>query len=237
MNLSHLYRAARLAVWAALVLSQARAVELRFLNWQGDDQSLKYLNRGKAVTVRADENSLSQPYAYDGADTLELFKERTAEDGRTVHEPAARLAIPKDATHLIVVLVARDADARSYDALAVDDAPASRPAGTIRLLNLSRMYVAFRINASDFTVAPGGSHQLSVDGAVQRVHAQAAARVGGDRWELVANNPLPVRAGLRVLLVLRDGRPQPGSKTNLVDMLSFYDRPPLPAKGAVAAAR
>jgi hypothetical protein len=47
------------------------------------------------------------------------------------------------------------------------------------------------------------------------------------RTEIIAGNPVPMRPGLRLLLVLRDGRPATGRTTNIVDILSFYDRPPV----------
>lgn len=204
--------------------SPLSAVELRFLAAEGEETALKFMNKGEAVAITADENTLSPFYPFGYAGALVLFKEIVRE-GKTVRETAATLEVPSGLTHALVVLTATDKTLATYSGVVIDDSPATRPAGTILLLNRSRVPLSFKLDAEEFTLAPEGVHQMSFSQDIKRIVVQADAKVA-DKWERIFGNPLPVRAGVRVFLLLRDGRPQPGAKTNLVDMLSFYDRPP-----------
>lgn len=211
-----------------LALASARAVEVRFINWDGDASDLKFTNKGKTITVRAAESSLSPVYVFDGPGPLVLFKEAVVE-GAVVRQTAATLEVPAGMTHGIVVLAATDAEANAYAGVWIDDAPEVRPKDSIRLVNLSSHTLAFKVDATEFMLAPSGNHQIPVRSNTRRVLMQAATKVEG-QWKIVANNPLPVRSGLRVLVLLRNGRAQEGSEVNIVDLLSFYDLPPeLPA--------
>ncbi|HSI09333.1 MAG: hypothetical protein ACAH89_00875 [Rariglobus sp.] len=231
MKLSHL--SVFLCLFFAL-LTPARAIELRFINWEGEDAALKYTNKGKIVTIHAAESSFSPVYKFEGAGPLVLFKEVELE-GKIVRQTAATLPVPAGLTHAIVVLAATDAALTTYAGMWIDDAPDARPAGTIRLVNFSTHAVSFKIDTSEFTIAPASTHQVPVKTNVRRILMQAATQVDG-QWKIVANNPLPVRSGLRLLLLMRDGRPQEGSEPNIVDLLSFYDQPPpLPDKAAAGA--
>lgn len=207
-----------------LLASALNAVELRFLNWDGTEDTLKYANKNKTVTIRADEGSFSPAYQFEGAGPLVLFKE-TVVDGKTVRETAATLTVPAGLTHAIIVLAATDEAKKVYAGVWIDDSPVTRPAGTIRTVNLSRRQVAFKMDTSEFALEPSGNHQITVNQNVRRIVTLTAANVDG-RWETVSHNPMAVRSGLRLLVLLRDGRPQEGAKTNVVDMLSFYDVPP-----------
>lgn len=211
----------------------ARALEVRFVNWDGDESALKFTNKGKTVTIRASESSLSPVYTFEGAGPLVLFKEVVI-DGKTVRQPAATLDVPAGLTHAIVVIAATDATMTTYAGKWIEDTPTTRPAGTVRLVNLSSHAVSFKVEQSEFTLAPAANYQVPVRTDARRILMQAAAQVNG-QWKVVANNPLPVRNGLRLLILLRDGRPQEGSEINVVDLLSFYDQPPALPPANVAA--
>lgn len=217
-----------LAVTTFATLASAHALELRFINWDGEESALKFSNKGKTTTIIAAEGSLSPTYTFEGAGPLVLFKEVVIE-GKIVRQPAATLTVPAGLTHAIVIIAATDAAMSTYAGVWVDDSPESRPAGTLRMLNLSNHSVAFKVAASEFTIAPTENRQIPLPSDVRRMLMQAATQVDG-KWKIVFNNPMPVRSGLRLLILLRDGRPQEGSETNIVDMLSFYDVPPLPEK-------
>jgi hypothetical protein len=202
--------------------SCASAVELRFLVSEGSEDSLKFIDNDKTISIRADENTLSATYAFTGDGPLVLFKE-VVRDGKTQRETAARLTVPTGLTHAIVILTGEKPG--GYAGTWVNDAPVSRPAGTVRTVNLSHHTVTFKIDPSVFTVASGDNHQVAFPLESDRVVMRAETQING-RTEIIAGNPVPMRAGLRLLLVLRDGRPGPGRATNLVDILSFYDQPP-----------
>lgn len=209
---------------ACLTATCLHAVELRFLTADGTDESLKFSNHGKTVPIYADESSLSPVYGFEDAGPLVLFKE-VVSDQKTVRVPAATLTVPPGLTHAIVVLTAATAPG-AYTGAWIDDSPTARPAGTIRVVNLSKNRVTLRIDTASFTLAPSESQQVSVTPDVTRVSMQADAQ-SGDRREPIAGNPIPMRPGLRLLLILRNGRPAPGSPTRLVDILPLYDRPPV----------
>ncbi|CAM3021315.1 hypothetical protein [Rariglobus hedericola] len=218
------------------LLTPARALDLRFINWDGEDGGLKYTNKGKTVTIHAAESSFSPVYKFEGAGPLVLFKEVMIE-GKIVRQTAATLAVPAGLTHAIVVVAATDAELTTYAGMWIDDSPVTRPAGTIRLVNFSSHSVAFKIDTSEFTIAPTSTEQVPVKTNVRRILMQAATQVEG-KWKVVANNPLPVRSGLRLLLLMRDGRPMEGSEPNVVDLLSFYDQPPaIPENGVAGVTR
>lgn len=223
----------RLLAVSLLTLASARAVELRFLNVEGEDSALKFSNQGQTVAVNANETALSPVYTFNDAGPMVLFKE-VVTGGKSVRTTAATLEIPAGLTHALVVLSATDKALATYSGALIDDAPSTRPAGTILLLNHSRHPLSFKLDAEEFTLAPKAVHQMPFSQDINRIVVQADANVAG-KWERVFSNPLAVRAGVRVLLLLRDGRPQPGSNPNIVDMLSFYDRPqalPEPAPAA-----
>lgn len=198
------------------------AVELRFLMSEGSEEALKFIENGKTVSIRADENTFSDTYTFTGEGPLVLFKE-VVRDGKTERETAARVTIPAGLTHAIIILT--DEKPAGYVGTCLDDSPVSRHAGTVRAVNLSRHKVTFKMGTAVFIVAPGENHQVLFPPETDRMVMRAETEVNG-RTELIAGNPVPLRPGLRVLLVLRDGRPGAGRTTNLVDMLSFYDRPP-----------
>lgn len=225
--MKNLPRASCLLAFALIVLvplASTHAVELRFLNVEGDESALKFTNKGEVVAISVSENTLSPVYQFGETGPLVLFKE-VVTDGKIVRVTAATLEVPSDLTHALFVLSATDKTLATYSGAVIDDSPMTRPAGTILLLNGSRHPLSFKLDAEEFTLAPRGVHQMPFSQDINRIAVQADAKVAG-KWERVFGNPLPVRAGVRVLLLLRDGRPQIGSKTNLVDMLSFYDRPP-----------
>jgi len=221
----HVSRPLAVVLLALAPIIPARALELRFLNAEGAEPALKFENHGEVVAITANENTLSPVYAFTPAGTapLVLFKE-TVIAGKRARVTAATLPVPAGLTHALVILSAADKTLATYSATWIDDSPATRPAGTVLLLNRSRYPLAFKLDAEEFTLAPQGVHQMPFSQDINRIVVQADAQVG-DKWERVFGNPLRVRGGVRVLLLLRDGRPQIGAKTNLVDMLSFYDRP------------
>ena len=225
----------RLMSIALMALASAHALELRFLNVDGQECALNFTNKGETVAITADENSLSPVYPFDGAGPLVLFKEVSAY-GKATRVTAATLEVPPGFTHALVVLTTADKSLATYSGVLIDDSPATRPAGTILLLNRSSYPLSFKLDAEEFMIAPRGVHQMPFSQDINRVLVHAEAKVAG-KWERVFENPLPVRAGVRVLLLLRDGRPQPGNNTNIVDMLSFYDHPPAPSNPPMSEPR
>ncbi|MFA6288971.1 MAG: hypothetical protein WC661_16440 [Opitutaceae bacterium] len=201
----------------------ASAVEIRFLVGEGSEDALKFVDNGKTVSIRADENDLSGTYVFTGAGPLVLFKE-VVRDGKTRRETAASLAVPAGLKNAIIILTGGKSGA--YAGTWVDDSSESRQAGTVRTVNLSRHTVTFNMETSVFTVAPGENHQVAFPSQSDHVVLRAKTQVNG-RTEIIAGNPVPMRPGLRLLLILRDGLPSPGRKTNIVDILSFYDQPPV----------
>jgi hypothetical protein len=216
----------------AAVLTKANAVEFRLINFDGSDSTLKYAEKGKVITVSASENGLSEPYQFTGSGPLVLFKEVIREE-KVVRETAATVSLPAAATHAIVIIAATDSSLKTYAAVLVDDSPESRPAETIRFVNLTSYTTAFKFAGTEFSIASGGNHQVRFDPALQRIILRGAANVNGS-WTLISGNPVPVRAGLRILILMRNGRAVIGDATSAVDMLSFYDRPP-PIPGSPVA--
>jgi hypothetical protein len=231
MKLSQLFTFAAVTLCAGF--ATAHALEFRVLVWEGSESALKYTANGKTINISGTENDLSPVYRFTGAGPLVLFKE-VQQEGKTIRETAATLPLPIGVTHAILILAPADASQKSYLGMWINDAPDSRPAETIQFVNLSSYPTTFKFGDQDFSIAPGANHQVRFDAALERIVLRGAAYVG-DKWELFSGNPVPVRAGLRLLMVLRNGRPAPGRSTAVVDMVSFYDRPPaIPGAPATA---
>ena len=216
-------------------MTPANALEFRVLVWDGSESALKYAANGKTIGISGTENDLSPVYRFTGAGPLVLFKEVKQEE-KTVRETAATLPLPPGLTHAILILAATDAAQKTYSGMWINDAPDSRPAETIQFVNLSSYPTALKFGEQEFSIPSGGNHQVRFDAAQECIVLRGAANVN-DKWELFSGNPIPVRAGLRLLMVLRNGRPASGRSTAVVDMISFYDIPPARPGTPVASSR
>ncbi|GHC03579.1 hypothetical protein [Cerasicoccus arenae] len=200
------------------------ALSLRFISLNGSIHDDLYIVSGKnKVYIRADENVFSSIYDYDEENMLSLYRDVPDEKGVLHRKKVLGLSLPTDLEQGLVILNRNPAE--DVTAICLPDSSISRPEETVFVINLSNVDLAFRLSEEDFQLSPGQSHHLNFDTERQRVVISLAAHTD-DKWSLIFSNPIALRPGLRVLLLLRDGRPVPGRDKVIVDMLSFYDRPP-----------
>ena len=222
----HLFR--WLLVALAPCVLPLHALEFRLVSWEGDISDLNYSDGNTPVPVSASEGALSTPYHFEGPGPLILYKEVPAE-GKIVRQPMATLTIPPNFTAAIILLAYADPSRTTFTGTWIDDSLEARPPQTVTYRNFSSYPVAIKLGAGDYAIAPQGSLTQLTDSAVERVLFKAAAQTKSG-WKAIASTVQPVRPGMRTLVILRDGRPSPGTGIKaLVDMLRFNDYPPPPA--------
>lgn len=211
-----------------------RAVEFRLISWEGQIQGLKYSNGKTQVDIAAGEGSLSSVFRFEGPGPLILYRE-VEQEGKTVREPMAALPVPEGFTQAIILLAYADAAKKTFTGLWINDAPEARPPQTITYRNLSSYPVAIKLGTTEYTVPPHGIRAQATDPRVQRMVFKAVAHTPAG-WKSIVSTIQPVRPGLRTLVIMRDGRPDPATGIKeIVDLLMFDDYPPAPAGAPVAS--
>ena len=208
--------------------ASAQTVEFRVLGWNGPISDLHYESEGKSLPLNAVENGLSQPYHFKGAATLDLYREEKHGD-KTVRIPAATLPIPAGLKQAILVLAPANADKHTCEGIWLDDSMEARPVNCLSFFNLSHLPVAIKAGADDIHLAPQEkSRLLPFDLKAHSIPMKVAVNPGTG-WEIVFSEPQSVHAGLRILILFRDGRADSFGNRTPVDFVKLYDYvPPSP---------
>ena len=174
-----------------------------------------------------------RPYQFTGTGALVFFREAVV-DEKKVRVPVATLHPPEGFTHAILLLSATNDSGQAYTATWMDDSPEVRKAQTITYRNFSSYPVVIKLGPEEISLAPKEMITRSTDPALQRMPLTIVAQTATGR-EVITNSFQPIRAGLRTLVILRDGRMQPSGIKALVDCLTFNDLPPAPTSAPVAS--
>lgn len=210
----------------ALCPIASHAVALRFIASEARINDLYIQEGNKKTFISADANSLSRPLEYSGS-SLQLFEDVRQADGTMKQVERLKLPLPKDVPQLIIALRRDDPKSPVVRGFVVDDSAEGRSAATATTLNLSNHPLAIRLGENQFRLEPEAHRVEPVDASRQRfVISMAAAK--DKQWELVSSNPIGMRPGLRVFILIRDWRARPGSKRKLVEFIKLYDSPPKP---------
>lgn len=222
MNTPTVLRAFCGTLLALLLPIAAQALEFRVLSWSGalNDLHLSTGRDAQTIPLVAGEDALSAPYRVQSTDVLRLFAIPVTDE--SVVEPVATLSVPKNLERAILVLAPNPGAGDAYVGLWIDDSLESRPDNSVTLHNLASMPVALRLGATEVLLQPRESH-AQVFGATERSLMIQAAIPRGSKWERVTSSPQPVRKGVRILIILRDGRRLADGSMSAVDKVTLYD--------------
>lgn len=221
----------RFLLWSlalGVLPAAVHGLEFRVLGWAGSVNNL-FMSTGpgsKPVPLEAHEDVLSSVHRVNGAEPLRIFaKDPSAvAAGENPIEPIATIALPLDLQRAILVLAAnpRPQPGETYVGVWLDDSPEARPDNSIVVHNLSSADVALRVGSDQAVLKRKDrlTHVFSEDDQVVMIQA---AIMRGAAAERVMNEPQPVRAGFRIMVILRDGRRQLDGTILALDRVTFYD--------------
>lgn len=220
-------RAARLGLLLMTVNTALAAVQFRALSWQGDITDVLFKSDGREVALIANDNALSAPYHFAGEGPLELYRIVNI-DGQPVRRSIATIPIPPNLPRAILILAVTPEGACSGRWL--DNTADTTPAGMMRIHNLSTKEVAVAIGTGQDirTLTSGGSAGIKFPENARTLPIRVAMRTE-DRWAVALSIAQPVRAHLRFMAIVRDGRPTPDEPERALDWVSFLELPPPPS--------
>lgn len=224
---------AALALLFASVGGRLAALEFRTLSWSGSLDGLAYERQGRLVALAADERSLSPAYMLPEGARLRIHRSSPADGTASPddREPLLETAPPPGLTKAILML-AREREGGALSALWIDDGEQAHPKGRLAFINLSGADIAIRADEATHMVPRRETRLHAFLESASSVNMQAAVERAG-RPEFVASCELRVHPDYKILVLFRDGRPDPGSLNpdyvaTSVEFLLFYDYMPRP---------
>lgn len=220
-----------------LALSGARAfaLEFRMLSWSGSMQDLAYENQGRLAPITAEERSLSPVYTLRAGAPLRLHRVSAATAGADRREPELESLPPAEMTKAILLLM-RDASTGGLSAFWIDDDEKSHPKGSLAFINFSGSAITLRADGDIYSIPASETrlHPFATAGMAD-VRVLAAIQRAGEDAKAVASCTLRVHPDYKILMLFREGRPDPGSLNpnyiaTPVEFLLFYDYVPPPPK-------
>ncbi|WP_309400793.1 hypothetical protein [Cerasicoccus maritimus] len=206
--------------------SLGNAVSLRFVSLEDDIDDVYYMANGEKVFISSFTGSLSQNYDYPAQDSaLKLYQDVIGVDGAPTRKLMWQEKLPKDESELIAVLIRKNTQPDHFYGYIIVDSGSSRPALSVTTVNLSKYNLAFQLDNDKYLLDSLDTKQVEVSAQRMNFIVRIAA-LNDDEWKVVYSNPLAIRPGIRLLILLRDWRPTPGSKDTSVEFFSIYDRPP-----------
>lgn len=184
-------------------------ITVRLFSWQGDFEHLSLRVGSETLVTHADEFVLGSELTFKRtAPSLTVSQPAPAAAASPpVPLPLAEIALPANATHVIILLAPAPAGSPlPYVGQALDDSPAAQPNETLRLFNFSTKTLALKLGAATSTIEPG-AHQVvpyAVTGAPHML-LQLAVQ-SGDDWRMIRRGLQPTPPNRRILGFIRDGR-------------------------------
>lgn len=200
------------------------AVEIQFTNLEGSIEELYYKEGGEKIYISSVSGELTPGFEYEDK-TLRLYHDIVEEDGKIKEDLVVREKLPGDTLYLIAVLIKKPKSDEAF-CYFIDNSPLARPATSITTVNLSDHKVALRLGKKDFYVDPGKHTMSLADPKRQGFVISVAAENSGD-WKLVFSNLLPLREGVRVLILIKNWTPGMGKAYTVVDFSLLFDSPPV----------
>lgn len=204
----------------------AAALEFRVLSWSGSLERLSFDQAGKPVALVAHERSLSAMYTLPAGEKLRLCRD-TLVEGKVARLPVAELSPPENMVRAILMLAAEGRGEAALTGTWIDDGDEAHPKGQIAFLNFASLPVSIKVDAAVNVIPLRGTqlHRFPADATVVRL--QAAVEKDG-RAEFIANCGLRVHPDYKILVLFRNGRPDPSSLSpdyvaTPVEFLTFYD--------------
>jgi hypothetical protein len=225
--------------FAAQPTSSSAGMSVRFMSWEGELTDLWVADGATFLPVRAREFVLGRALSLNRKSaTLQIFREQTV-DGTTRKLPVVSVQMPEGTASILVVLASAPAgSALPIQGQALDQSLEVHPLNTVRIVNFSNRNLALRVGEKTTVSAPGAKDlfPFPADGTPQ-IPVEVAVNTP-EGWHMVQRSLQPAPVGRRILVLVRDGRPDLSVqdlalRTKLVDTVFLIDRaPPAPVTAA-----
>lgn len=204
------------------------------MSWEGELTGLLIADGTAYLPARAGEFTLGRAvFLNRRTPTVRVFREQTVE-GAKRKLPVADVPLPEGTASVLVMLAPAPAGAAlPIQGRALDQSLEAHPLNTVRIVNFSNRTLALRVGDKTSVSAPGGDDQFPFPaGGPPQVPVEVAVNTP-DGWQLVQRSLQPAPAGRRILVLVRDGRPDfsiqdPALRTKPVDAVFLIDRAPPP---------
>lgn len=214
-------------------------MSVRLMSWEGELSDLLLADGTAFLPARAGEFILGRAvFLNRRTPTMRVFRELTVE-GAKRKLPVADVPLPEGTSSILVVLApAPVGSPLPIQGRALDQSLEVHPLNTVRIVNFSNRTLALRVGEKTAVSAPGADDRFPFpSGGVPQVPVEVAVNTP-EGWQLVQRSLQPAPAGRRILVVVRDGRPDfsipdPALRTKPVDAVFLIDRAP-PAPVSVA---
>lgn len=235
---------------AAIVLSGAPApaqpppvsapgMSVRLMSWEGELSDLLIADGTAFLPARAGEFILGRAvFLNRRTPTMRVFREQTVE-GAKRKLPVADVPLPEGTSSVLVMLAPAPAGSPfPIQGRALDQSLEVHPLNTVRIVNFSNRTLALRVGEKTAVSPPGADDRFPFPaGGAPQVPVEVAVNTP-EGWQSVQRSLQPAPAGRRILVVVRDGRPDlsiqdPALRTKPVDAVFLIDRAP-PAPVTVA---
>ncbi|HSI09619.1 MAG: hypothetical protein ACAH89_11250 [Rariglobus sp.] len=214
-------------------------MSVRLMSWEGELSDLLLADGTTFLPARAGEFILGRAvFLNRKTPTMRVFREQTVE-GAKRKLPVADVPLPEGTSSVLVMLAPAPAgSALPIQGRALDQSLEVHPLNTVRIVNFSNRTLALRVGEKTSVSAPGADDRFPFPaGGAPQVPVEVAVNTP-EGWQLVQRSLQPAPAGRRILVVVRDGRPDlsiqdPSLRTKPVDAVFLIDRAP-PAPVSVA---
>jgi hypothetical protein len=214
-------------------------MSIRLMSWDGSLTDLWVADGGSYLPVKAGEFVLGRALLLERkTSSLRFFKDRIV-DGVARKQRVADVSLPSGTASALVVLAPTpEGSPLPYQGRALDQSLEAHPLNTMRVVNFSNLKLALKVGGATAVILPSGEEGFPFpsDGPLSITVEVAVGTTDG--WTMVQRSLQPAPPGRRILVIVRDGRPDysiqdPALRTKPVDVIFLIDRAP-PAPMAIA---
>jgi hypothetical protein len=217
----------------------ASGMSLRLMSWDGALTDLWVSDGGSYLPVKAGEFVLGRALFLGRKTTSVRFFKDQIIDAVTRKQPVAEVSLPEGTTSALVVLAPAPAGSPlPFQGRALDQSLETHPLNTMRIVNFSNLKLALKVGGETAVITAGAEKNFPFpsSGPLHITVEVAVDTAGG--WTMVQRSLQPAPPGRRILVIVRDGRPDysiqdPALRTKPVDVIFLIDRAP-PAPIAIA---
>ena len=162
--------------------------------------NLSFFDAGKVFRITALAGDLTRAFKYTGSSNLVFYEVVINSEGKKEYQPIVKARMGKPGTKLVIV--SKDTNGRLY-AFPYDIDSMNFQKGELRVINLSRQYVAVRVGDEKQKIEPLAAHNFSLKGDQKRFLVRLAiAALRDDQLSLVENRRYAVSKERRKLILI-----------------------------------